>query len=110
MNFRLPNYLIPVSDSMSLNVIAMLQSWDNLQINAFPLFAVVQQLHKIRQLHGVKMALLGNCSLWVAGVVSRSFGPSSRHSSDFSSQRRFTHTATYPSLSLEPLCVLQLPA
>ena len=42
LNFRLPNYFIPASDPMSLGMETMLQSWDNLEVYTFPLFAMIR--------------------------------------------------------------------
>ena len=59
LNHRLPVYFSPVRDPMSAGTDAMLQSWDGMEVYAFPPFAMIQQvLLKLRQCKRVSMTLI----------------------------------------------------
>ena len=59
LNHQLTVYFSPVLDTMSAGTDAMLQSWDGLEVYAFPPFALVHQvLLRLRQSRGVSMTLV----------------------------------------------------
>ena len=56
-------YFAPVSDPMAAGTDAMLQSWDSLQVYAFPPFAMIGQvLAKVRASQGLELTLIA--PLW----------------------------------------------
>ena len=63
LNHRCGVYFAPVSDPLAAGTDAMLQSWDNLQVYAFPPFAMLPQaLRKLRCSKGAIITLIA--PLW----------------------------------------------
>ena len=63
LNFRLPLYFSPLSDPMAAGTDAFLQSWDGLQVYAFPPFALVRNvLNKLRSSRGTFLTMVA--PLW----------------------------------------------
>ncbi|XP_066976777.1 uncharacterized protein [Macrobrachium rosenbergii] len=62
-NFRLPVYFSPLVGPMSCRMDAMLHSWDNMQVYAFPPFGLIQEvLSKLRNSINTQMTLI--CPFW----------------------------------------------
>ena len=59
LSHRCSVYFAPVSDPMAAGTDAMLQSWDSLQANAFPPFAMISQvLAKVRASRSLELTLI----------------------------------------------------
>ena len=59
LNHRLPVYFSPMVDPQSAGTDAMLQSWDGLQVYAFPPFGLLSRvLAKVRQSHRLELTLI----------------------------------------------------
>ena len=63
LNYRLQSFFSPYQDPMALETDAFLQSWDHLEMYAFPPPAVVRRvLNKLMQSEGTRMTLIA--PLW----------------------------------------------
>ena len=59
MDRRLPVYFVPHQDPLALGVDAMLQSWEDLEVYAFPPFAMIRKvLNKLRETRNCRMTLV----------------------------------------------------
>ena len=59
LNYRLQVYFSPMADPQAAAVDALVQSWDNLQANAFPPFSLLQRvLSKVHDSHNLELTLV----------------------------------------------------
>ena len=59
LNKRLPNYMAPHADPRAVAVDALLQDWSNLDVYAFPPFAIVREvINKFRRSKNCRMTLI----------------------------------------------------
>ena len=92
MDRRLPVYFVPHQDPLALGVDAMLQSWEDLDVYAFPPFAMIRKvLNKLRDKE-LSYDTSGS-SVAAKGTVPRFGAVNSRGTKDMALQKRPDHSA-----------------